>query len=86
LVDQKALYHALKEHKIFAAAIDVTDPEPIPLDDPLLQMDNLIVPPHIGSASKTTRENMAVIAAQNLLAGLNRDRLPHCVNPEVYEK
>jgi glyoxylate reductase len=86
LVDQKALYHALKEHKIFAAAIDVTDPEPIPLDDPLLQMDNLIVTPHIGSASKTTRENMAVIAAQNLLAGLNRDRLPHCVNPEVYEK
>ena len=85
MVDHKALYIALKEHKIFAAAIDVTDPEPIPLDDPLLELDNLIITPHIGSASKTTRENMAVIAAQNLLAGLNGDRLPHCVNPEVYK-
>lgn len=84
MVDQDALYHALKEHKIFAAAIDVTDPEPIPLDHPLLELDNLIITPHIGSASKTTRDYMAVIAAKNLLAGLNRDRLPHCVNPEIY--
>ncbi len=86
MVDQDALYHALKEHKIFAAAIDVTDPEPLPLDHPLFELDNLIITPHIGSASKTTRDNMAVIAAQNLLAGINGDRLPHCVNPEIYEK
>ena len=86
IVDQAALYDALKNHKIFAAGIDVSDPEPLPMDSPLLELDNLIICPHIASASTTTRENMALIAAGNLLAGLRGERLPYVVNPEVYQK
>jgi glyoxylate reductase len=84
IVDQEALYEALKNHKIFAAGIDVTVPEPLPPDHPLYELDNLIICPHIASASTTTRENMAVIAAGNLLAGLRKERLPYSVNPEIY--
>jgi glyoxylate reductase len=84
VVDPQALYQALKAGRIFAAALDVTDPEPIPPDSPLLELDNLIVVPHIASASRSTREKMATMAAENLIAGLKAERLPHCVNPEVY--
>lgn len=84
IVDQNALYEALKHHKIFAAGIDVSDPEPLPLDSPLLTLDNLIVCPHIASASTTSRDNMAIIAAGNLLAGLRGERLPYVVNPKIY--
>lgn len=86
VVDPAALYKALKEGWIFAAALDVTEPEPIPMDDPLLTLDNLILAPHIASASITARQKMALLAAENLLAGLRGERLPHCVNPEVYSK
>jgi len=85
VVDPQALYQALKAGQIFAAALDVTDPEPLPMDSPLLELDNLIVVPHIASASTTTREKMSIMAAQNLIAGLDGQRLPNCVNPEVYE-
>ena len=84
VVDQQALYEALKNNLIFAAALDVTDPEPLPMDSPLLTLENLIIAPHIASASKQTREKMSVLAAENLVAGLKGERLPHCVNPEVY--
>jgi glyoxylate reductase len=84
IVDREALYRALKTGKIAAAAIDVTDPEPIDPSDPLLELDNLIVTPHIASASRSARGRMAQMAAQNLLAGLKGERLPNCVNPEVY--
>lgn len=84
IVDAAALYEALAEHRIFAAALDVTDPEPIPTDSPLLSLDNLIVVPHIASASVATRQKMSLMAAQNLIAGLQDERLPNCVNPEVY--
>lgn len=86
IVDQNALYDALKNHIIFAAAVDVTVPEPLPPDHPLFELDNLIICPHIASASTTTRENMALIAAGNLLAGIRRERLPFSVNPEIYNK
>jgi glyoxylate reductase len=86
VVDQDALYKALKEKQIAAAALDVTDPEPLPTDSPLLQLDNCLITPHIASASYQAREKMAVIAAENLLAGLNAERLPYCVNPQVYDK
>ncbi|HEY5671361.1 MAG TPA: NAD(P)-dependent oxidoreductase, partial [Anaerolineales bacterium] len=69
---------------IFAAALDVTDPEPLPKDHPLLTLDNLVIAPHIASASYTARGNMAWLAAKNLIAGLEGERLPHCVNPQVY--
>jgi len=83
VVDTEALYDALREGQIACAALDVTEPEPIPADHPLLTLPNCIVVPHIASASVATRTRMATIAAENLLAGLEGEPLPHCVNPEV---
>ena len=76
----------MKSHRIFAAALDVTVPEPLPVDSPLLSLDNCLIVPHIASASWRTRERMSVMAAENLIAGLKGERLPNCVNPEVYNK
>ena len=84
VVDSNALYEALKEHRIFAAGLDVTEPEPLPLDSPLLTLDNIIIAPHIASASKTARDKMSWIATKNLIAGLKGEHLPNCVNPQVY--
>ena len=84
VIDMDALYEALRDHKIFAAGLDVTDPEPLPMDHPLLTLDNLIIAPHIASASKVARDKMAWLAAKNLMAGLEGKHLPNCVNPQVY--
>jgi glyoxylate reductase len=84
LVDTGALEKALREGQIAAAALDVTDPEPLPPDHPLLTAPNLLVVPHIGSASHRTREAMADMAVDNLLAALAGERMPHCANPQVY--
>ena len=84
--DMNALYEALKYKRIFGAGLDVTEPEPLPLDSRLLTLDNIVITPHIGSASKTTREKMSWMAAQNLIAGLKGERLPNCVNPQVYSQ
>jgi glyoxylate reductase len=86
VVDMAALYEALKEHRIFAAGLDVTEPEPLPMNSPLLTLDNLVVAPHIASAGKVTRDKMSWMAAQNLISGLKGDRLPNCVNPQVYQR
>ncbi len=83
VVDQKALYEALKSRQIFAAALDVTEVEPISPDNPLLTLDNIIITPHIASASFTTRTSMATMAAANLIAGLRGQIPPNCVNPEA---
>jgi glyoxylate reductase len=85
VIDQNALYDALSSGGLFAAALDVTDPEPMPVDDPLLTLENCLVVPHIASASRVTRGKMAEIAAANLLAGLRGERLPAPINPEVHE-
>ena len=85
VVDQSALHNTLRSKQIFAAALDVTDPEPLPMDSPLLELENCLIVPHLGSASKHTRDMMAYLAAQNLIAGLKGERLPNCVNPKVYE-
>jgi glyoxylate reductase len=85
VVDQTALYETLKQNRIFAAALDVTDPEPLPLDSSLLELENCIIVPHIASASVQSRDMMAFLAAKNLIAGVNGERLPNCVNPEVYQ-
>jgi len=84
MIESNALYQALKNRKIFAAGLDVTDPEPIPVDSPLLTLENLIITPHIASASFKTRDNMSIIAAKNIIAGIHGQRLPHVVNPEIY--
>ena len=85
VVDPAALYRALTGGTLAYAALDVTEPEPIKLDDPLLTLDNIIIAPHIDSASFTARNKMATMAAANLIAGLKGERLPNCVNPQVYE-
>ena len=86
VVDPRALADALRDGVIGAAALDVTDPEPIPPDDPLLALDNCLVVPHIASASRATRAKMAEMAAANLLAGVRGERLPTPVNPEVWDR
>lgn len=86
IVDSIALAEALEKGLIAGAGLDVTEPEPIPLDSPLLKLSNCVIVPHIASASVATRGRMARMAAENLLAGLRGERLPHCVNPEVYER
>jgi glyoxylate reductase len=85
VVDHEALYQALAQGEIAYAALDVTEPEPIPADSPLLDLKNIIIVPHIGSASRAARDKMAEMAADNLIAGLQGRPLPHCVNPEVLD-
>jgi len=80
IVDQAALKTALERGTIAGAALDVTDPEPLTPDDPLLRAPNLIVTPHIGSATTAARERMAELAVENLLAGLAGRPLPHQAN------
>jgi glyoxylate reductase len=86
LVDQKALYDALKSGTIFAAGLDVTDPEPPVPADPLLQLPNAVIMPHIASATVSTRDGMAEICADNLIAGLTGRPLRAWVNPEVADR
>jgi lactate dehydrogenase-like 2-hydroxyacid dehydrogenase len=81
VVDQRALADALRDGVIWAAALDVTDPEPIPMDDPLVGLDNCLIVPHIASASRATRGKMAAMAAANLLAGVRGEPLPTPVTP-----
>ena len=71
----------LRDGVIAAAALDVTDPEPIPMDDPLVGLDNCLIVPHIASASRATRGKMAEMAAANLLAGVRGEPLPTPVAP-----
>jgi glyoxylate reductase len=84
VVDPEALYEAIKEKRIFGAGLDVTEPEPLPMDSPLLTLDNVVIVPHIASASTSSRNMMSWMAAQNLIAGLKGEHLPNCVNPQVY--
>jgi glyoxylate reductase len=85
VVDTEALHQALTKGTIAGAGLDVFDPEPVPTDHPILGLDNVVVLPHIGSASNRSRRDMHLLAARNLVAGLNGDRLEECANPEVYE-
>jgi glyoxylate reductase len=84
VVDSEALIAALQQKKIAGAALDVFDPEPIPPDSPLLRMRNVVITPHIASASGHARRQMALISVENLIAGLTGERLPYCANPQVY--
>ncbi|MBI0399265.1 2-hydroxyacid dehydrogenase [Cyclobacterium marinum] len=79
------LIEALKKQVIWGAGLDVTNPEPMSKDNPLLEMDNAVVFPHIGSATKETRDKMSTCAVENIIAGLNGDPLPYPVNPEVQQ-
>jgi glyoxylate reductase len=85
VVDQVALAAALTNGTIAGAGLDVFEREPVGLDDPILQAPNCIVIPHIGSATLATRNAMGHLAADNIIAGLAGERLPYCINPEVYD-
>jgi glyoxylate reductase len=85
IVDEGALAAALGSGQLAAAALDVFASEPLAGGSPLLDAPNLVVAPHIGSATRTTRERMVSLAVANLLAGLAGEPLPHCANPQVYE-
>jgi glyoxylate reductase len=79
VVDKDALTEALRSGRIFAAALDVTDPEPLPRDHPLLKLESVIITPHLGSATEETRRKIAEMSVENLLAGLEGRELPHRV-------
>ncbi|MEW8977153.1 MAG: D-glycerate dehydrogenase [Symbiobacterium sp.] len=85
VVDERALYEALRSRRIWAAGLDVFDQEPIPPDHPLLSLPNVTAVPHIGSATVRTRTAMAVLAAENLVAGVTGRRPSNLVNPEVFQ-
>jgi glyoxylate reductase len=84
IVDESALHRALETHRIAGAAMDVAENEPLSKHDPLLRLPNLLVTPHIASASVATRTRMADMAVDSLLAVLAGRRPEHCVNPEVF--
>ncbi|CAN5593785.1 D-glycerate dehydrogenase [soil metagenome] len=86
VVDTDALVQSLKSGKLRAAALDVTDPEPLPSDHELYSFDNVIVTPHIASATVATRNEMARLAVHNLIAVLEGTEPPHCLNPEVLQR
>mgnify|MGYP000598561597 CR=1 FL=1 len=85
IVDNMALAEALEQGWIAGAGLDVTDPEPIPLDHPLTKLPNCVILPHIASASVATRTRMATLAAENIVAVLQGKRPPTPINPEVLE-
>ncbi len=86
VVDTEALTEALAARTIYSAALDVTEPEPLPRDHPLLRLDNVIITPHLGSATEQTRQRMAEVSIENLLAGLAGRPLPFPVVPAMSPK
>jgi glyoxylate reductase len=83
IVNEAALAEALADGRLFGAGVDVFEQEPATGDNPLLQLDNVVLTPHIGSASRETRHAMASLAVENALAALRGEPMPHCVNPQV---
>jgi glyoxylate reductase len=84
IVDSTALTQAITQKKIAGAALDVFDPEPIPQDHPLLKFKNVIITPHIASASATARKKIALMAAENIITALKNKPIPYCYNPQIY--
>jgi glyoxylate reductase len=84
IVDEYALAEALSRGDLYSAGIDVFAQEPVEQDNPLLALPNVVVVPHIGSATTLTRARMADLAVNNVIAALAGQKMPFCVNPEVY--
>jgi lactate dehydrogenase-like 2-hydroxyacid dehydrogenase len=82
IVDEAALIEALSERRIFAAGLDVYETEPLPAGSPLRRLPNVVLLPHIGSATVRTRTRMALLAVENLVAALSGERPPCLVDPE----
>ena len=86
IVDESALAAALREGRLAGAGLDVFAREPLDLASPLLALPNVVLTPHIGSASQATRAKMVTLAIRNLVAALAGERMPHCANPAVYDR
>ncbi|MDH4246619.1 MAG: D-glycerate dehydrogenase, partial [Deltaproteobacteria bacterium] len=86
IVDPKALYDTLAAKRIAGAALDVTVPEPIKPDDPLLTLDNILITPHIGTSTWEARKLMTDMAVRNLIQGLKGEAMPALANPEVLKR
>jgi lactate dehydrogenase-like 2-hydroxyacid dehydrogenase len=84
VIDEKALVKALKEKWIFGAGLDVYEHEP-KVNEELKKLNNIIIQPHSASATFETRSKMAIIAAENMIAGLKGEMPPNCINPEVFQ-
>ncbi|MDW9378638.1 D-glycerate dehydrogenase [Chryseobacterium sp. JV558] len=82
--NQKDLYQALVDQKIWGAGLDVTNPEPMSADDPILELSSVCILPHIGSATIEARNGMARLAAGNIIAFSKNEKMPHCANPDIY--
>ena len=85
-INEEDLYEALQSERIWGAGLDVSDPEPMLPDNPLLKLERVCVLPHIGSATVEARGGMARTAAENIVAFVDGKPMPTCLNPEVYEK
>ena len=83
-MDEKALVNTLKEGRIWGAGLDVFENEPA-LETGLAELDNVVIVPHIASATFETRTNMGLMAVKNILAVFRGEVLPHCINPEVFK-
>ncbi len=83
IIDQEALYEALSSGNLGGAGLDVYQEEPISKNDPLLLLENVVLVPHIGSASRNTRATMSLMCAKNIIAALNGEKPPNIINPEV---
>ena len=84
IVDSKSLKTAISSGILSGVALDVTDPEPLPFDDELFGMDNVLITPHISSASTATVNAMGIMAAHNIIAALSGQKMPSCLNPQVF--
>jgi len=82
--NQKDLYQALVDQKIWGAGLDVTNPEPMSADDPILELSSVCILPHIGSATIEARNGMARLAAGNIIAFSKNEKMPNCANPNIY--
>ncbi|WP_312136879.1 D-glycerate dehydrogenase [Sphingobacterium sp.] len=85
-INEDDLYEALQLERIWGAGLDVSDPEPMLPDNPLLKLERVCVLPHIGSATVEARGGMARTAAENIIAFIEGKPMPTCLNPEVYNK
>ncbi len=81
---EQDLYNALTEGEIWGAGLDVTNPEPMAEDNPLLELSSVCILPHIGSATVEARNGMAILAAENIIAFSKGEEMPNCANPEIY--
>jgi D-3-phosphoglycerate dehydrogenase len=84
VIDEKALAEALQKHKIHSAGLDVFSSEPVKADNPWVNLENVIITPHMAGLTQEAAASVSIMAAEGVLAVLNGQRWPHVANPEAY--